>query len=258
LQIILDSNISISRFGDGEIRLINSEYIEFQKKDLQLTERLKQVLKSDLVNHKVCISGVFGSLSLYTNEEKYFWRKHLSKYRKIWLNNLNTNQDYLNTFITRPYMPYEDKTNCLNYFQKIKQLWQGKDILIVEGEQTRLGYLNDLFDNIKSVKRILCPSRDAFSKYNSILNSVIINGNNCLVLIALGPTATVLAYDLAMKGIRAIDLGHLDIEYEWFKLKTMKKVKIVNKYTNEAVYDKSRFEAINDKSFTEQVVEVII
>ena len=57
---------------------------------------------------------------------------------------------------------------------------------------------------------------------------------NKLILIALGPTATVLAYDLSKLGYRALDVGHVDIEYEWFLQKAMEKVKIKDKYTNEA------------------------
>jgi hypothetical protein len=38
-----------------------------------------------------------------------------------------------------------------------------------------------------------------------------------LILIALGPTATVLAYDLAKKGYQAIDIGHLPSCYEVVK-----------------------------------------
>ena len=37
-----------------------------------------------------------------------------------------------------------------------------------------------------------------------------------MILITLGPTATILAYDLAMQGYQAIDLGQVDNEYEWF------------------------------------------
>ena len=51
---------------------------------------------------------------------------------------------------------------------------------------------------------------------------------------ALGPTATVMAYDLAKLGYQAIDIGHVDIEYEWFLMKAIHKVPIQNKYVNEA------------------------
>ena len=36
-----------------------------------------------------------------------------------------------------------------------------------------------------------------------------------LFLVALGPTATVLAYDLSKIGYQAIDIGHIDISFVW-------------------------------------------
>ena len=42
--------------------------------------------------------------------------------------------------------------------------------------------------------------------------------NEYLILLALGPTATVMAYNLAQKGYQAIDIGHIDIEYEWYRM----------------------------------------
>jgi len=45
----------------------------------------------------------------------------------------------------------------LNMFKKLKKIWDGKDIIIIESEKSRLGVGNDLFDNTKSIKRILCP-----------------------------------------------------------------------------------------------------
>jgi hypothetical protein len=34
--------------------------------------------------------------------------------------------------------------------------------------------------------------------------------------------------------MKAIDIGHLDIEYEWYLKKSVWKVQIANKYVNEA------------------------
>ena len=57
---------------------------------------------------------------------------------------------------------------------------------------------------------------------------------NRLILIALGPTATILSYDLYKLGYQSIDIGHVDIEYEWFIRNCTKVVEIENKYVNEA------------------------
>ncbi|MDS7999103.1 GT-D fold domain-containing glycosyltransferase, partial [Streptococcus pneumoniae] len=75
-------------------------------------------------------------------------------------------------FISRPYMDLKDKTTSVAHFEKLKQLWDERDILIVEGENSRSGVGNDLFDNAQSVERIICPSRNAYGKVQVIQETV--------------------------------------------------------------------------------------
>ena len=81
----------------------------------------------------------------------------------------------------------------------------------------RLGVGNDILDGTKSISRILfCPVRNAFNKYDQILSAFNDIDPENLILVALGPTATVLAYDLCKKGYQAVDMGHINEEYECF------------------------------------------
>ena len=130
------------------------------------------------------------------------------------------NRIYYNAFFTRVYMQL-NKTDehyqyCGRYYEKIKKIWAGRDVVICEGEGTRFGMFNDLLDGAKSISRIICPARSAFDKYDEILSAFNDISLDRLVLAALGPTATVLAYDLCNKGYQAIDIGAMDLEYEWF------------------------------------------
>ena len=55
---------------------------------------------------------------------------------------------------------------------------------------------------------------------------------------ALGPTATILAKDICdLNGdkieYQALDLGHIDIEYEWFLMRAKKRKAVKGKYVNE-------------------------
>lgn len=81
-------------------------------------------------------------------------------------------------------------------FSLLKKLWEDRNVLIVEGAQTRLGVGNDLFSNAKSIERILAPAKNPFDSYDKILSAIVTHCKEHLVLIALGPTATVLATDL--------------------------------------------------------------
>ena len=78
-----------------------------------------------------------------------------------------------------------------------------------------------------------------------------------LFILALGPTATVLAYDLATFGFQALDLGHIDIEYEWFLMGATKKVPIKNKYVNEAKGGRIKTSIANEKYKSEIIANLI-
>ena len=76
---------------------------------------------------------------------------------------------------------------------------------------------NDILDGAKSISRIIfCPVKNAFNKYDQILSAFNDIDTDNLILVALGPTATVLAYDLCKKGYQAVDIGHISEEYECF------------------------------------------
>lgn len=73
---------------------------------------------------------------------------------------------------------------------------------------------------------------------------------------ALGPTATVMAYDLAQSGIQTIDIGHIDIEYEWYRMKASDKVLINNKHVQELTLDVNQsFET--DTTYNSQIITKI-
>ena len=235
IQKIVKEGCSVSRFGDGEILLTNNKAIGFQKADSKLGERLKEVLQSNADGHIVCLSDTFTDIYRYNRKARRFWRTHFFIYGHIWDNLLIPNKQYYNTFVTRPYMDFAQKTQCGKWFHDMQAIWQNRNIIFIEGEKSRLGVGNDLFHNAKSIKRILCPPTSAFDKYDSIINEAVKQSKDVLFLIALGPTATVLAYDLHKKGYQAIDVGHVDIEYEWWRMNAKRKVKIQNKYVNEAV-----------------------
>ena len=71
---------------------------------------------------------------------------------------------------------------------------------------------------------------------------------------ALGPTATVLAYDLFKAGYQAIDIGHVDIEYEWFLRKATKKIKIESKYVTEVKEGRENIQEVKDEKYKNEIV----
>ena len=239
---IISHKKSISRFGDGEFRLIlPNENLKFQEENQLLTERLKEVLTSHLENHLVAIPESFHSVKAFKLNVKYFWIGFINKYGNQLSPYFNKGKTYGNAFISRFYLDYENKSQVEKTIKNLKKIWQNRDVLIIEGEFSRLGIGNDLFDGVSSLQRLICPSKNAFSHYTEILEKAKKLGKDKLVLIALGPTATVLSYDLARAGFWAVDIGHVDIEYSWYLEKAEYKIpvkyRLVNESTNQDSID---------------------
>ena len=237
---IVNQRKSISRFGDGEFRLIlPNENLKFQEENQLLTEKLKEVLTSNLENHLVAIPESFHSVKAFKLNVKYFWIGFINKYGNQLSPYFNKGKTYGNAFISRFYLDYENKSHVEKTIKNLKKIWQNKDVLIIEGEFSRLGIGNDLFDGVSSLQRLICPSKNAFSHYTEILEKAKELGKDKLVLIALGPTATVLSYDLACAGFWAVDIGHVDIEYSWYLEKAEYKIPVKYRLVNESTNQKS-------------------
>ena len=253
LKELLNSNKSIARYGDGEFNLIWGESLPFQNYSEKLAQKLKEILKSDNDNCLIALPDIFQSLKVYSSDAQNFWRKFVVSSREKIYRDIDLDKQYYDTEVSRPYMDLADKSKVGEYFSEFKKVWQNKDIIFVEGEKSRLGYKNDLFNNAKSIRRILCPSKNAFLKYDEILKECLKQNKNSLFIIALGPAATALAYDLSKEGFRALDLGHIDIEYEWFVMGADKKVPVKNKYVNECKNGKNP-DTVNDLEYKNQII----
>lgn len=256
IDYILRTKCSVSRFGDGEFRVMNNYGNGFQTPNRQLAERLKEVLHTPQGNHIVCLPYVFMDDTILTNAARSFWYPFCTQYHQFIKNVINKNRTYYDTNFTRFYMDMRNKSRVQEVVCSLKKIWQDRNIYIVEGEYSRLGIGNDLFENAKSIHRILAPSKNAFEKYEQILDATVKNvPKDGLVLVALGMTATVLCYDLAKMGFQAIDIGHIDIEYSWFMMGASKKCPVPGKAVNE-VGVMPREGCVND-SYTQSIISII-
>ncbi len=253
LDLLLKTDKSIVRYGDGEFALINGHNLKFQDWDSDLSARLEEILVSNDSRILVGIPDVFASLNHFNRRAAKFWKKYIFRnWVKIY-KKLDLDKQYYDSMISRPYMDAKDRTYCQKYFQDFRKLWDKKDIVIVEGVASRLGYNNNLFSNCNSINRILCPARNAYKNYGKIFEFCKTLPKDKLFILALGPMATVLAYDLARLGYRALDLGHIDIEYEWFLKQASKKIPIENKFVNE-VENGRVVTQLNDMNYINEII----
>ena len=254
LDILIHNRCSICRFGDGDFQtMIEKLDLPYQKYDPKLGIRMLEVIKSERsdilvglhTSYRSTNNLIFDSRTVAKSQYVlHYWK--LKKY-------LKPNKQYYNACISRFYYEYIDKTNCSRWITKLKMLWKGRSIVIIEGEKSRLGVGNDLFAEATSIKRILGPKHDAFDRYEDLLSIALRQNKTDLILIALGSTATVLAYDLALQGYQALDIGNIDIEYEWYRMGATEKVKVKGKYTSE-VSGGRVVEDINDHDYESQII----
>ena len=253
LDYVIKNKSSLVRFGEGEVNLMWGRPIPYQNHDVELANQLKHIvgLESDekLV---VCLPDAFEDRFVFTWWATPFWKEHMNVYMDFY-KELCKGSWYGSAFISRPYIDYEDKSKAKGQFEKLKSIWENRDILIVEGTTSRSGVGNDLFDKAKSVKRIICPSHNAYSIVDKIQEEIIKHAEGRLILCMLGPTAKVLSYNLCQMGYQVLDVGHIDSEYEWMKMGAKTKVKFSHKHTAEHNFDQD-IEFIEDETYNSQIL----
>lgn len=239
VEAIIKERKSLARFGDGELRwLMQDDTVpSFQVGSEELSTRLKQVLLSDLESLIIAVpKPLFSGRGLRYGSAR-FYLLFMARWHKALKEILRRDRPYADTMISRPFMDYRRVYDFKSRFDLLSSAWNDRDVLIVEGERTRFGVGNDLLDKACSVRRITCPAENAFGVFEKILRELLKNARKSdLILACLGPTATVLAFELCRKGYQVIDVGHFDIEYEWYLRGSRNKEPILGKYTNEAGY----------------------
>lgn len=239
IDLLLNNDFSISRYGDGELNIMMGGDIHFQPFNKELATRLKEVLTKydDKTALKIGVPLAINTSLGYNDTAKEFWKMNMDTGRMHWFHYCGIKKKFLNASLTRCYIDYEEKDKSLKWFEKIKKLWSNKKILIVEGVTSKLGLDNNLFDNTISVERIITKSFDAWSVYEKIIKATLdVASNYDLILVSLGPTATILAADVAEKGYRILDIGHINLEYNQFlKTKMEKKINGDIKYEDQII-----------------------
>lgn len=251
---------SLSRFGDGELIWMNGGKLDsFQQYSDEFAEDLRKAFQNKNKNLLIGIPiGIFDSK--YCNiRVKMHWAIIKSEFYSRLIKFIDFNKKYSNASITRPYIDYTNYDYSTEAFKNLKRIWDNKKVVFVEGEKTKLGLGNDLFDNAKEIKRIICPAMNAYEKLDEIEKSIQKNVEKTdLILTALGPTASILASDMCNEGYQIVDIGHIDIEYYWYLNHSILRDKVPGKYVNESgkkdcsnIYD-------NDSSYLNSIIDKII
>ncbi|MGQ3385014.1 GT-D fold domain-containing glycosyltransferase [Glutamicibacter sp. TV12E] len=203
LELLATTDVSMSRFGDGEFRLmlLNDFNLRFQKNSSELQEDLRNVFTSNDANLAVGFPQLFRDAH---------WS---GVYQELWPRLVQltaSDRAYACAHVTRPQAFSTLGQRAVDLW---RQVWDGKKVAIVTGEGSRFELIPELFDNLASHEFIYSKPVGAYDDLDRV--QALVADSDCeLVLIALGPAGGILAHRLAGAGKRALDIGHLSNSYE--------------------------------------------
>jgi len=205
---LLNSGYSLSRMGDGEYNLCFNQSISFQKSNEELSRRLRNLLKigrDDTIKYLVGIPRLKFNGRTFWGE---FWFFHLKQISTL----LDNKIVYGDLGISRHIE--------IHHILELTKIWDKKNVLFIFGKGSKFNIEHEIFNNTNKKFIIESVNKDAFYDIETISQDV---RKYCakvdLILISLGPTASILAYDYCLNlKIQVIDIGHLTNVID-FKLK---------------------------------------
>lgn len=205
VDYMLSTKCSISRFGDGELRLIHGGSAPGQRElKKEIGFHLHTILDRPVKGHLSCIPLLNAGMS----DKKYKFWKSYGPYTEAYL---KSDSIFGSAFIGRTdSAPHIDDSE---YWESCRRLFKGDHVLILCGKDKGVFPDKSLFRYALS-HRVLCgPPKNAYKSLNALLSVLLKQKKVDVFVLSLGPTATVLAYELSRYGFRALDLGRLGCYY---------------------------------------------
>ena len=205
LQLLAENeSMSFVRFGDGEFRLVTrfEDKIPMQDNSLELMAGLEKSFTDEDPNILVGINHFFQNVGWASNWASY------------WV----TLKDKLESRSTRLADASVTRQDFFKFYKQEgvelwRNIWNDKNVVIITGENSRFELIPELFDGVKSTEFIYTKPTNAFSEIDNIIEEAK-SKNPDMFLISLGPAGTVLAYEMAKQGKRALDIGHISSSYQ--------------------------------------------
>lgn len=214
---IYNDKCSICRFGDGEIyHLFRTDpkcKSGGQTCSINFKNNLEKVLNN---NDEKILIGFSGYFSNNDFKQKNYKLNLLSKSTLKFINkfSIKLNDKYKKIFEEKKYSAeitrlhqLIDPYPIIDIFNK---MFIENDCFFIGNEKIINLLKNNNKIKFKSIEFFKAPNSNAYDNYNNLLEEIIKTDSikNKLLLVSLGPTATVMCYDLAKMGFWAIDIGH--------------------------------------------------
>ena len=206
MQRVAEGNLSLARLGRCELRLMQGHSGLAQGNNDKLCRALRKVIRSQLQPLMVCVPRIFEAMP----PGKVKWYREFLEPRVV--PDLFRDRVYGSTFVSRrdAWVGMDDEAG---YWQIVRGIWQDRPVLLVAGSDKGLA-AREFLGNAASVQVLQSMARDAWVDRDRLMAeclrwvSLAPRQHAPLIYLALGATATVLAHDLTLCGIQALDMGH--------------------------------------------------
>lgn len=206
LETVRRDRLSLARFGDGELALALSPDagISFHKGSAELQAELRAILRGDGYDGVPLLTTIPGiTVPFYRG----YWAKYWPAVKPL----LNPSRTYGNTSVSREGLFKLDPEAARLAW---RSLWGGQDVCYVIGKGSRFEPIPALFNGVASSRTVHSLPRDAYADVDRVVEEIVATiPRETLILLALGPAATVLAVRLAKLGYWALDIGHITSVY---------------------------------------------
>jgi glycosyltransferase family protein len=212
LQEIGRRRASLARYGDGELEIMIGGGIHFQEYDPVLARRLRILLRQPGRRFLIGIPN-FDALQIRTESRRGSWER----YRRMFSHLVRRGREYHSAFVSRPAGIVG--LESAEYFAAWQSLWADREVVVVHHSAATAEH--PLFAQARNVQFVFCPAKNAFREYADVLDRAAMHcaKPDVLFLVAAGPTAGLLAWDLSERGAQALDVGHLTAAYDEFQKK---------------------------------------
>lgn len=205
LDVARSGRVNLSRFGDGEIKLMcNADYnLAFQKNSPELRAALVDVFAVAKSSPDRLMLGMVPMIhtQFWTQFFTEYWHQAEPFFRGL--------ERLANSHMSRPKMFLDHGQEAVDSWRKV---WDMQDVVVVTGRGSRFELEPALFNNAKSIAFEESLPRDAFADLPRLADKLTF-GKQDLVLVSLGPAGSILPSMLAPQGTWAMDIGHLSSSY---------------------------------------------
>lgn len=204
MERLAKQNTSFARFGDGEFKVMlrADGNHKFQDVVPGIQNDLEAVMANDLGEHMMV-----GLPHLFNNP---FWSNIWANYYPQLRPMFSTSTSYACAHVTRPVYFRVWGGQAVTSWRKV---WDGMKAVVVTGREAKFDLIPELFDNLDGAQFVRGPNTNAYAELDELEHAARVAEAD-VVLISLGPAGTVLAHRLALRGVLALDIGHISASYK--------------------------------------------